>query len=216
MNARETNKELNRQKILAAARNLLLEGGIEALAMRSLAARAKVSSRTPYNLFGSKTEVLLGLIDEPLYQLAAAQPPHAGNRIVPTVLAMVEHIYAQYAPDIDYYRTIYWGVMSSDNHAAREKSLSRGRRLFETLLRGAVAQGELRADTDPALLGRYVMDVIAGLLGLWAATLLSGPDLVVAIRRSMILCFLGYAAPDLLPELTEALAQLDRKPDSAD
>lgn len=210
MTQRETNKELNRQKILAAARSLLQEGGLEALAMRPLAARAKVSSRTPYNLFGSKTEVLLGLIDAPLHQLTAAPPSDASDGIVPTVVGMVERVYAQYAPEIDYYRMIYWGIMSSDHHAAREQSLSRARRLFEGVLRAAIARGELRADADPALLGPYVMDVMAGLFGLWAATLISGPELVVTVRRSLILCFLGYATPSLLPDLAEQLARLDR------
>jgi AcrR family transcriptional regulator len=212
MSAREANKELNRRKILVAARELLREGGIEALAMRALAERAQVSSRTPYNLFGSKTDVLLGLLDEPMRRFGQAPPPLAGNRVIPAILAMVDVVYGQYAPEIDYYRTIYWGVMSSDHHAARAAGLIRAQRIAEMLIRGAMANRELRADSDPAALAAHVIAVIAGLLGLWAAKLIDGADLVAQARRSLILCCLGYCEPGLQPDLSAQLAALDRIP----
>jgi len=210
MSTREENKESNRKKILAAARELLHQGGLEALAMRALAERAKVSSRTPYNLFGSKTDVLIGLLDEPLRRFSLTALPIAGNRLLPTLLAMVDVVYGQYAPEIDYYRTIFWGLMSSDHQAARAGALDRARRLAEMLIRGAIATGEMRADTDPATVADHLVAVIAGLLGLWAAGLLSGPQLAAEVRRSMLLGFLAYGNAALRPELEADLARLDQ------
>ena len=209
MSAREAGKDLNRQKIIAAAQELLREGGIEALTMRSLAERAQISSRTPYNLFGSKTDVLIGLIDEPLRRFLSAPSLPLAKGILPTMLAMVQVIYRQYEPEIDYYRTIYWGVMASDHHEARAAGLTRSRKVAERQIRAAMAAGELRAKTDPPALAAHIVAVIMGLLGLWASKLLSGPELVTECRRSLILCFLGYCTPTLVPDLSSELAQLD-------
>lgn len=212
MSAREAGKDLNRQKIILAAQELLHEGGIEALTMRSLAERAQISSRTPYNLFGSKTDVLIGLIDQPLRRFLAAPSMPVADGILPTMLAMVQVIYRQYEPEIDYYRTIYWGVMASDHHEARAAGLTRSRKVAERQIRAAVAAGELRPETDPPALAAHLVAVIMGLLGLWASKLLSGAELVTESKRSLILCFLGYCAPALVPALAAELAALDETP----
>lgn len=63
---REAAKERRRQQILEAARALIEESGETGLSMRSLAERARVSTATPYNLFGSKHGVLTALLDADL------------------------------------------------------------------------------------------------------------------------------------------------------
>lgn len=207
--AREAGKDLNRRKIMAAAQELLREGGIEALTMRSLAERAQVSSRTPYNLFGSKTDVLIGLIDEPLRRFAAAPPVPLPTGVLQTMLAMVQVIYREYEPEIDYYRTVYWGVMASDHHEARAAGLVRSRKAAERQIRAAIAAGELLPAIDPPVLAAHIVAVIMGLLGLWASKLLTGPQLVEESKRSLVLCFLGYCTPALSSILTSELGQLD-------
>lgn len=211
MNAREAGKDLNRRKIIAAAQELLREGGIEALTMRSLAERAQVSSRTPYNLFGSKTDVLIGLIDEPLRRWIAAPSPPVAQGVLATMLAMVQVIYRQYEPEIDYYQTVYWGVMASDHHEARAAGLTRSRKMAERQIHAAIAVGELRPEIDAPALAAHIVAVIMGLLGLWASKLLSGPQLVAESERSLILCFLGYCMPTQVPALTSALDRLDER-----
>ena len=120
-------------------------------------------------------------------------------------------IYRQYEPEIDYYRTIYWGVMASDHHEARAAGLTRSRKVAERQVRAAVAAGELRSETDPRALAAHIVAVIMGLLGLWASKLLSGPELVAETERSLILCFLGYCTPALASELSSELTQLDER-----
>ncbi len=63
MSRREEAKAENRDRILTAAAKIIRQEGFERLTMRHLAESADVSLRTPYNLIGSKTQILLGLLE---------------------------------------------------------------------------------------------------------------------------------------------------------
>ena len=71
MGLREENIEKRRRKILSAARKVVASKGPGELSMRALAGRAGFSVTTLYNLFGSKDEILLALIQE---GVASVQP----------------------------------------------------------------------------------------------------------------------------------------------
>ena len=55
------NKSRRKEQILRAARLLLTEGESDDFSMEALATRAGVSLPTPYNLFGSKSQVIVAL-----------------------------------------------------------------------------------------------------------------------------------------------------------
>jgi AcrR family transcriptional regulator len=59
MSIRELNKNARRTAILDAARTLIQQGKSKDFSMPDLAAKAGVSLVTPYNLFGSKSNILL-------------------------------------------------------------------------------------------------------------------------------------------------------------
>lgn len=197
MNNRERNKAHNRNKILTAARELLKEGGLDGLSMRTLADRAQVSSRTPYNLFGSKTDVLLALLDDPLRQLRDRLPVVTATRALHASLNLVDEAYALYAPEIEYYRNIFWGVMASDHPAARAANLQRAQQITQMLLGQALARQELLPDTPLDALARHIMLSIAGLLGLWANALISAPELVMEIKKTLAYSLARHCPPAL-------------------
>ncbi len=65
MGKREEAKARNKERILSAARELMqTQGG--GLSMRDLAELAGVSVATPYNLFGSKQDVIMAVLDADL------------------------------------------------------------------------------------------------------------------------------------------------------
>lgn len=69
---REHNKAERRKAILAAAREIVREEGIDELSMRKLAARAGVNVRTIYNLIGGQGEVLGAIVNEMLLAVMTA------------------------------------------------------------------------------------------------------------------------------------------------
>lgn len=71
MDRRDAGKRKRRRRILDAARTRIVAGGVDALAMRGLAADAEVSVRTLYNLFGNKDDILQALVSELIHELDA-------------------------------------------------------------------------------------------------------------------------------------------------
>ncbi|MFC1579066.1 TetR/AcrR family transcriptional regulator [Pseudomonadota bacterium] len=59
---RTSNMEKRRERILEQARKMLAEGGFDALNLRDLAVRSKITVPTIYNLVGNKAEVLKALV----------------------------------------------------------------------------------------------------------------------------------------------------------
>jgi len=62
----ETNKQIRRTRITAAAEELIETGGVDAINMQALAKTADVSVATLYNLVGSKSDILYALLSERL------------------------------------------------------------------------------------------------------------------------------------------------------
>ena len=62
MTTRNINKEKRRQRILSAARSLLVDAGYDAFTTRRLAKRADLTVPTIYNLIGGKEDVLRTLV----------------------------------------------------------------------------------------------------------------------------------------------------------
>jgi AcrR family transcriptional regulator len=60
------------EQILKAAAELLAEGGVEALTMRSLAARAEIPVATIYRYFANREEIIAAYLDRELEQIDAA------------------------------------------------------------------------------------------------------------------------------------------------
>lgn len=177
------------------------EGGLNALSMRTLAERAQVSSRTPYNLFGSKTDVLVAMLDEPLQRLITELPAPPSGGVILESFSVIDRVHALYAPEIEFYREIYWGVMSSDHHDARQNYLDRTQQWVPPLLQKARDSRELKAATDIEGLGRHITFTAVGLLGLWASSLMSSAELMVQLKKALAHCFYYHGSQSLQKEL---------------
>lgn len=140
-----------RAAVLEAAADLLTGGGLEAVTMEAIAARAKVSKATVYKWWPTRAHVMLesffdrtrestevpgGLpLEESLTALVAALARLLRDTTASALLADLIAA-AQHDPDI---------------RAALDERWVRPRRVVsERLLRAAVDRGELAADTDVA------------------------------------------------------------------
>ena len=82
-----------RHRLLDAARALATEGGYEAVGMRSVAARAGVSTPTTYLYFSSKDHVLVDVLVELVGQTTAtlSTRPRPGRSAVERTVATLRH-----------------------------------------------------------------------------------------------------------------------------
>ncbi|MDA0915544.1 MAG: TetR/AcrR family transcriptional regulator [Proteobacteria bacterium] len=209
MSRREDAKEFNRARIRAAAEAIIRAEGIGSLTMRRLAERAEVSLRTPYNLFGSKTDVLIALLDEAQLQLTPLGDVAGQGSALDQSLDALMRIEAFFASDEEYYRGIYHAIMTSDHPEAREARVARAITTTQWLMARAVERGELAAQTNSAALGRHLAIQLLAVLGMWGSGFFSNRQSIAQVRRGWLAELLQHCSEDMRPSLAAAYRKWD-------
>ena len=158
--------ERARTAILEAAAELLLAGGMDAVTMEAIAARAKVSKATVYKWWPSRAHVMLeSFFSRTTHTIAV-------DRTAPLADALT----GQLASLVRLFRDTESGPLMADLIAAAqadpdiraaldEQWLRPRRQISAGLLRDAVARGELAPDTDiPAAVDQLFAPVYYRLL----------------------------------------------------
>ncbi len=178
MSLRERNKEERRQRILDAARRMLVRDGYRGLNVRALAKEAGVTQPTLYNLIGGKEQILFELVSRMVDVMETRVPAFVGDE-EGDVLAFVERsilVSAElFSEDPDYYRAALIAANYAENQH-RFWSFDSGilRRVLEfptNVCRALAEQGLMRGDFAPDVLGEYVVHGFRSALRDWAAEL---------------------------------------------
>jgi AcrR family transcriptional regulator len=147
MSARELGKSQRREDILRAARDLMRQTGDLHFSMRTLAEQAGVSIATPYNLFGSKQNILLAVLDDDLreYQQAISEL-HADG--VDVLFEGIRIMSALLRREPEFYRNMLRAVSQG---GPEFQQMVNGPRyvLWKKLLRQATDAGLLVDHVDP-------------------------------------------------------------------
>jgi AcrR family transcriptional regulator len=204
MSRREEAKAFNRARICAAAENIIRTEGIDKLTMRRLAQQAGVSLRTPYNLFGSKTDVLIALLDEAEFQFDPLSAAGAEGSAMAQVLGVLARIEAFFASDETYYRGIYQAIMTSDHPEARSAGVARAITTAQLLMARPAMRGELAPHTDSAALGRHLAIQLLAVLGMWGSGFFSNRESIAQVRRAWLAELLHHASAASRPALAAA------------
>ncbi|MEM6914298.1 MAG: TetR/AcrR family transcriptional regulator, partial [Pseudomonadota bacterium] len=109
----------NRQRIAHAAEQIIREHGVGGLTMRRLADAANVALKTPYNLYGSKTAVLIALLEAATAPLIADLDGEEGGSMLLKLIDILHKTGETFAADESYFRDIFWEVMTSDHPEPR-------------------------------------------------------------------------------------------------
>jgi AcrR family transcriptional regulator len=160
---RAERKELTRQKVLDAARDLFAAEGYEAATLRRIAERAEVSVGSVFTTFDSKEDVLFAIAAEGYDALAAvvaaeADGPGSARERLKRGFA------AAYAFQYERLGLLMVQVGASWTwsrafEAASQARLARPFGFIVTLVQSAHANGEIRANVDPALLSDVLLGV---------------------------------------------------------
>lgn len=192
---REAAKAERRQRIIHAARDLIRETGDAGLSMRALAARANVSLATPYNLFGSKRAIVLGVLDDARefhQRFATLRSCDPLERIFSAVDMSVRF----YVDDPLFYKTL-WGAVFDTSDDVRTAIYNPKRdRFWQGLVRDAAAAGAIMPEINQDHLLRQLDHQFRSAMLDWVVGELS-PDLLSAtIRYGYGLILKGAASSD--------------------
>jgi AcrR family transcriptional regulator len=157
------------ERILDAARELIREGGVDNLSMRSLAQRAKVSPMTTYNLIGSREQVLVELVRNEMGGKGKGSKPRLriGSNHIDNILNLADYYLEYLAEDPLYMKAIistYYSI--ADTETRNILDLPR-RSWWAALIGRASDAGEIRKDADHVSLVMVLDMLLADALHEW-------------------------------------------------
>jgi AcrR family transcriptional regulator len=204
-----------RQRILAAARAIVASRGYEALTMRELAQKSRVTVPTLYNLIGGKEAVLAAAVEEQTARFLAAIERRAGTSPAARLLAVIEACTRELLGLPAYYRTLlhllYTAEAAGPVRARVDQAL--GGELAEAL-RAIGEAGELAAWADEHALLRSLRSQLGACALQWAGGDLSDADFPASAIHQASLTLLGVTTGRSRAELERAAraAQVRRLP----
>lgn len=200
-------QEAMRTRILTAAETILRDEGSAHLTMRGLADKADVALRTLYNLYGSKTAILIALLNQTTDLMVASLKPEPTGGVIAEALDMPSLIQLGFGSDEPYFRALFWQIMTSGQDEERAEAHERIIDIVIGRMHLGESAAELRPETDPSLLGRQLGLNLLSNLGSWAGGLMSLEDAMHHTQAVWASLLLTVIDAGLRPELVARLAQ---------
>lgn len=168
----QLHRDRQRESILDAAERLFLARGIDDVNMADIAIAAQVTRATLYKYFPNKQEIawavfehycelmMASVADEPLVPMLSGL-----DRVANILHAWCEffHTYPQRALYFAQFDVLYAKDGSTDRMNRFKYRLHQGDEPIVRALRAGIADGSIRADITPELMGVTLMTVIAGI-----------------------------------------------------
>ncbi|MEO1658398.1 MAG: TetR/AcrR family transcriptional regulator [Pseudomonadota bacterium] len=185
------------QRIVRAADEIIRADGVKKLTMRRLAEEAGVALKTPYNVFGSKTGVLIALLNGAIAPLMEDIDRKGGHLVVDDLFAMLESTKQIFGADEDFFRGVFWEVMTSDHPEARAVAHGRITQVVIDRVAAAQAADEIVPEVAAAALGGQLGLNLLANMGSWAGghlTIDGAMDHTKAVWASLLV---GAVTPDV-------------------
>jgi AcrR family transcriptional regulator len=193
-------------RIIRVARELINETGDFNLSMRELAARARVSLRTPYQHFGSKGGIITEILHRDQAQYAPMRPRATDAQLVDAFFEVLEASIPFIGARQSFYRALFRasGAYSGGRESEPARENQRGLTLW---CRRASRTGLLRPEINPDIAAEALTNIIAAEWRHWAN---SEFDIALAgLRMGFGFAALlgGLGSPELAEQMRERTAQ---------
>jgi AcrR family transcriptional regulator len=144
------------RKLLEATARVVARRGTTGVSFADIAREAGCSHGLPGYLFGSKTELLLALVEDSLvrFRTELAAPAVGGDRGLPALLGMQRAYLASLLRPLPYTRALYTmmsetAALAPELQAAIRQHQQLSRRLASDTMREGIALGHIRPEIDP-------------------------------------------------------------------
>jgi AcrR family transcriptional regulator len=193
LSLRERGKQQRIEKILIAARDLLLEEPDRAITLQRIAERADVAPMTVTNLVGNRDDIWGALANRALAPLDAIDlsdgtPLQRARRIANALMQIITR-------EAPVFRALISGWRDSGRVLDREPT-----RAIIHCLHEARDDGAIAADVDVRRLGQIIFTGFVGAVHQWAAGLLSDHALRTRARDIIDTAFAAARPPGAEPD----------------
>ncbi len=190
-------QEARQRRILEVAREEISLAGYDAITMQGLAQAAEVSTKTLYNLYGTKDELLLAAVADLLGNLEQQESVMGAEPGIPMLLAFNASTAAQIVDTPQYAEVMARALFQAPV----------GHKLVDVLLGGAVrfAAGALRAEqTAGGFAAEIDIDALAdmlvayqwGMVLMWSKGLVPIEDIGPRSGESQLMTLLPLCTPE--------------------
>jgi AcrR family transcriptional regulator len=181
-----------RERILAAARDVIARRGVEALTMRELARASRVTVPTIYNLIGSREAVVLAAIEAQIARFLAALEATSGSDPPARMLAVVGDSARELTRQPAYYRSLLLFLFESARSSPARAAVDRALRApFADALEAIERAGDTLPGLDAATLAERLAMRVQLVSLEWASGGLPDEALLPVSRYEVALALAG-------------------------
>ncbi len=207
---RELQKNARRRAILGAARSLILDGKTRDFSMPELAQKAGVSLVTPYNLFGSKSSILLEIVREDIFEPVRAIGDLPGETLVDWIAELSRTLAKIYYRNRHFYRRMIVTLVAQESAESQRESLALSYAMFQSVVERLQARGKLLPAISSATLARHLAHSVSGSLQHRLMERGTEDGLRGEIETGMLLVLAGVCPPVEHKLLIERIEVLDK------
>lgn len=164
MGTREIQKGVRRKAILEAARDLIREAKGDDFSMPDLAERAGVSLVTPYNLFGSKSSILLEIAKQDIFERTAEIDGLQVDSLYRWVEQVAELLAGVFHRNRHFYRRMIVTLTAQESAEAQREVMTLGIGMFVAAAERLQRESLLAATLPPSVIARHLSNAVSGIL----------------------------------------------------
>ena len=166
-------QEERQRRILEATRREIAALGYDAITMQGLAAASEVSTKTLYNLYGSKDELLLTAVEDLLQQIQQHPDLTGAAPGLSSLLAFFDVTNNQIVATPHYAEVMAKTLFQAERDHRLTRILLGDTRNFATqALAISIERGEVHPDIDSIAIGKILMANEWGAILMWSKGLL--------------------------------------------
>jgi AcrR family transcriptional regulator len=162
-------RETRRRHLVTVAQALIREKGDAGFAMTELAVRAGVSPATPYNLVGSKADLLRLLVNDEFASFSQKLQTVQCDSPLRNLLDATALVVAHYEADRQFYQGLFRSAFSVDATEVRDLMTVEGQALWQGLVRAAIDRGEIISGAHAGPLTAVLLRTIGANAQAWLA-----------------------------------------------
>lgn len=192
MSRRERGKDARRLAIISAARKLIQKAGNPGFTMQQLADAADVSLATPYNLFGSKQAIMVGVLDADLEQFEERLSRSTANDLR-KIFKVVSLARKWYEREENFYRCVFTGIHSGNSINYRKNFRRPRLQFWSGLVENAIESGHLRNVVEPQHVASNIVHIFYAVVMDWLSGDISLAEMEAEVQLGIALLLLGIA-----------------------
>jgi AcrR family transcriptional regulator len=184
-----------RAAILTAARELIAERGYDALTVRDLAERCRVSVPTLYNQFGDKDGVLRAAIEEHFLEVLSSTPVAASNPGYDRLIHIIDQSAEQILMLSAYHQRLLEAFAAIRSTVPVQQSVANQlARAMQAELQAMREQNQLVDWANPTSIASQMTSASIAVAVVWSSGLVPDHQFIASTQYSTGLVLLGVAA----------------------